>query len=83
MLQWNIVQLDESLAFEKEPVAILHRQVWKLRSKKIPSVKVHWRHHLIEEATCEAELNILIRFSRLFEPFGAFLSLNFRGRKSF
>ncbi|WMV55315.1 hypothetical protein MTR67_048700 [Solanum verrucosum] len=45
MLQWNMVQLYESLAFEKEHVAILDRQVWKLRSKKIPSVKVQWRHH--------------------------------------
>ncbi|XP_055806965.1 uncharacterized protein LOC129875737 [Solanum dulcamara] len=40
MLQWESVQFDESLAFEEEPVAILDRQVRKLRSKEILSVKV-------------------------------------------
>ncbi|XP_055824284.1 uncharacterized protein LOC129892748 [Solanum dulcamara] len=40
MLQWDSVQFDKSLAFEKGPVAILDRQVRKLRFKDISSVKV-------------------------------------------
>ncbi|XP_055803435.1 uncharacterized protein LOC129872475 [Solanum dulcamara] len=37
---WNSVLLDENLSYEEDPVAILDREVRKLRSKKIASVKV-------------------------------------------
>ncbi|WMV13953.1 hypothetical protein MTR67_007338 [Solanum verrucosum] len=40
MLQWELVQLDKTLRFKLEPVAILDRQVRQLRSKKISLVKV-------------------------------------------
>ncbi|XP_070015551.1 uncharacterized protein [Nicotiana sylvestris] len=40
VLDFSSVQLDEDLAYEKEPMAILDRQVRKLRSKNIASVKV-------------------------------------------
>ncbi|XP_070036697.1 uncharacterized protein [Nicotiana tomentosiformis] len=40
VLDCNLVQLDENLAYEEEPVSILDRQVQKLRSKDIASVKV-------------------------------------------
>ncbi|XP_070039611.1 uncharacterized protein [Nicotiana tomentosiformis] len=43
VLDYNTVQLDESLGYEEEPVAIVDRQVLQLRSKKIATVKVLWR----------------------------------------
>ncbi|XP_070008431.1 uncharacterized protein [Nicotiana sylvestris] len=49
VLDFNMVQLDEDLTYEEELVAILDRQVRKLRSRSFPSVKVHWRNQLIEE----------------------------------
>ncbi|XP_070046955.1 uncharacterized protein [Nicotiana tomentosiformis] len=55
VLGFNTVQLDESLTYKEEPVAILDRQVHKLRSKSFPFVKVQWRGQPIEEATWESE----------------------------
>ena len=45
------IQPDEKLAYEEQLVAIVDRQVKKLRSKNISSVKVVWRNHSGEEAT--------------------------------
>ncbi|XP_055814127.1 uncharacterized protein LOC129883508 [Solanum dulcamara] len=72
VIQWDSVQFDESLAFEEEPIAILDRHVRKLRSKEIPSVKVKWRHRLIEKATWETEEDMWPRYPHIF-----------RGRESF
>ncbi|XP_049372889.1 uncharacterized protein LOC125837867 [Solanum verrucosum] len=49
------ILLDEDLQYEEEPVAILDRDVWKLRTKEIKSVKVQWKYRPVEEATCETE----------------------------
>ena len=70
------------MTFVEEPVAILARDVRKLRSRAIPIVKVRWRHRLVEEATWETE-------QELESNFPACLSLQvlldpyFRGRKFF
>ncbi|XP_070012917.1 uncharacterized protein [Nicotiana sylvestris] len=40
VLDFSSVQLDKDLSYVKEPVTILDRQVRKLRSKNIASVKV-------------------------------------------
>ncbi|XP_070017271.1 uncharacterized protein [Nicotiana sylvestris] len=42
VLDFNTVQLDENLAYEEDPVAILDRQIQKLRSRRFPSMKVQW-----------------------------------------
>ncbi|XP_060183020.1 uncharacterized protein LOC132612972 [Lycium barbarum] len=55
--------LDQNLIFEKEPIAILDRQVQKLRSKEIASVKVQWRHRHIEEVTWETESDMRSLYS--------------------
>ncbi|XP_054824745.1 uncharacterized protein LOC129322449 [Prosopis cineraria] len=49
------VQINEDLTYEEVPVAILERQIKKLRSKEIASMKVLWRNHSIKEATWEVE----------------------------
>ncbi|XP_060211912.1 uncharacterized protein LOC132639484 [Lycium barbarum] len=53
IIRWDSVLLDENLSYEEEPIAILDREVQKLRSKKITSVKVQWKHRPVEEATWE------------------------------
>ncbi|XP_070029942.1 uncharacterized protein [Nicotiana sylvestris] len=49
------IEVNEELSYEEIPVAILNRQVRKLRNKKIASVKVFWQNQQVEEATWEAE----------------------------
>ncbi|WMV38355.1 hypothetical protein MTR67_031740 [Solanum verrucosum] len=46
---------------------ILDRQVRKLRTKEVASVKVLWRNQFIEEATWEAEKDMKKRYPHLFE----------------
>ncbi|WMV37153.1 hypothetical protein MTR67_030538 [Solanum verrucosum] len=55
IIKWDSVLLDKDLQYEEEPVAILDRDVRKLRTKEIKSVKVQWKHHPIEEANWEIE----------------------------
>ncbi|XP_075086201.1 uncharacterized protein LOC142168924 [Nicotiana tabacum] len=67
ILDFILVQLDKNLAYEEEPVAILDRQVWKLRSNDIALVKVQWRGQPVDEATWEAELDMKSRYPHLFD----------------
>ncbi|XP_070032439.1 uncharacterized protein [Nicotiana tomentosiformis] len=50
VLDFITVQFAENLGEEKS-VAILDRQVRKLKSKEIASVKVRWRGQSVEKAT--------------------------------
>ncbi|XP_075096273.1 uncharacterized protein LOC142174386 [Nicotiana tabacum] len=45
------IEVSEDLLYEEVPVAILDRQVQKLRNKEIASVKVLWQSQQVEEAT--------------------------------
>ena len=40
IIRWDSVLLDENLSYEEEPVAILDREICKLRSREIASIKV-------------------------------------------
>ncbi|WMV55148.1 hypothetical protein MTR67_048533 [Solanum verrucosum] len=51
----NLSDVHPELQYEEEPVAILDRDVRKLRTKEIKSVKVQWKHRPVEEATWETE----------------------------
>ncbi|XP_070007346.1 uncharacterized protein [Nicotiana sylvestris] len=55
VLDFSTIQLDESLGYEEEPVAIIHRQDHPLRSKRISVVKVQWIGQPVEEVTWEFE----------------------------
>jgi len=70
VLQYDVVELDDRLTFVEEPVAILARDVRRLRSRAIPVVKVHWRHRPVEEATWEIEHEMRAQFPGLFEHSG-------------
>ena len=43
IFRWDSVLLHENLSYEEEPVAILDREVRKLRSMEIASIKVQWK----------------------------------------
>jgi len=47
VLDFSSVHLDKDLSYVEDPVTILDRQVRKLRSKSIASVKVQWRSQLV------------------------------------
>ncbi|XP_059290726.1 uncharacterized protein LOC132044255 [Lycium ferocissimum] len=49
------IQVTENLTYEEEPIAILDRQVRRLRNKDVASVKVLWRSKDRAEMTWEAE----------------------------
>ncbi|KAK4737357.1 hypothetical protein R3W88_001054 [Solanum pinnatisectum] len=58
--------VDENLSYEEVPIENLDRQVKRLRNKEVVSVKVLWRNHLVEGATCEAEADMMSRYPHLF-----------------
>ncbi|XP_070046615.1 uncharacterized protein [Nicotiana tomentosiformis] len=55
ILSVETIEVNEELSYEEIPVAILDRQVRKLRKKEIASVKVLWRNQHVEEIMWEAE----------------------------
>ncbi|XP_070029100.1 uncharacterized protein [Nicotiana sylvestris] len=60
------IEVNEELSYEEIPVAILDRQVRKLRNKEIASVKVLWRNQQVEEATWKAEEDMKKKYPHLF-----------------
>ncbi|XP_059289087.1 uncharacterized protein LOC132042581 [Lycium ferocissimum] len=46
--------VNEGLSYEEKPVQIIDRQVMRLRTKDVASVKVMWQNNNIEKATWEA-----------------------------
>nr|XP_009800299.1 PREDICTED: uncharacterized protein LOC104246227 [Nicotiana sylvestris] len=63
----EIIGVKDNLSYEEIPVAILDRQIRKLRTKEIASIKVLWRNQKVEEATWEAEEDMKSRYPHLFE----------------
>ena len=66
---WDLVLLDENLSYE-ETVAILDREVRKLRSKEIASIKVQWKNRPVEESTWEKKADMQERYQHLFTDSG-------------
>ncbi|WMV33046.1 hypothetical protein MTR67_026431 [Solanum verrucosum] len=64
------VQITEELSYEETPVAILDRQVRKLRTKEVASVKVLWRNKNREEVTWEVEDGMTSKYHHLFHTPG-------------
>ncbi|XP_059280989.1 uncharacterized protein LOC132034616 [Lycium ferocissimum] len=61
------ITVNDSLTYEEVPVKILDRQVHKLRTKEVASVKVLWRSRKVEEAMWEVEEDMESRYPHLFE----------------
>ncbi|XP_070050311.1 uncharacterized protein [Nicotiana tomentosiformis] len=66
VLDFSSIQLEKDLTYVEEQMDILDRQIRKLSSKNIASVKVQWRGHPVEEATWETEHNIRSRYPHIF-----------------
>ncbi|XP_049373445.1 uncharacterized protein LOC125838428 [Solanum verrucosum] len=67
ILPTESVRIKDNLSYEEIPVQILDRQVRRLRTKDVASVKVFWRNQFVEEATWEAEEDMKKRYLYLFE----------------
>ncbi|XP_070004640.1 uncharacterized protein [Nicotiana sylvestris] len=61
------IEVNEELSYEEVLVAILDKQVRKLRNKEIASVKVLWLNQQVEEATWEVEEEMRKKYSHFFE----------------
>ncbi|WMV29694.1 hypothetical protein MTR67_023079 [Solanum verrucosum] len=61
------IGIKDSLSYEEIPVQILDRQMHKLRTKEVVSVKVLWRNQFIEETTWETEEDMKKIYPYLFE----------------
>ena len=70
ILSTGSVEIKDNLSYEEVPVQILDRQVRRLRTKDVTSVKVLWRNQFVEEATWEAEEDMKKRYPHLFESGG-------------
>ena len=70
IIRWDSVLLYENLSYEEEPVAILDREVRKLRSREIASIKVQWKNRPVEEATWEKEADMQKRYPHQFTDSG-------------
>ena len=64
------VQITEELSYEETPVAILDRQVRKLRTKEVASVKVLLRNKNREEVTWKVEDGMRSKYPHLFHTLG-------------
>ncbi|WMV54712.1 hypothetical protein MTR67_048097 [Solanum verrucosum] len=67
VLEAPTIPIDENLPYEEEPVAFVDKQVRRLRSKEIVSMKVLWRNHTTEEATWELEKDMREKYPLLFQ----------------
>ncbi|XP_049414651.1 uncharacterized protein LOC125877384 [Solanum stenotomum] len=61
------VQVTRDLTYKEVPIAILDRQVQRLRNKEVDSVKVLWRNQQVEEVTWEAEEAMKLKYPYLFQ----------------
>ena len=66
VLDWTDLEVDEDASYEERPVRVLDRRDQILRGKTIPLVKVLWKHHGVEEATWEHELEVQEKYPDLF-----------------
>ena len=66
ILPVKVLRVDENLSYEEVPVEILDRQVKRPRNKKVATVKVLCRNHLVEDATWKAEAYMRSHYPHLF-----------------
>ena len=66
VLDWTDLVVDEDVSYEERPGQVLDRRDQALRGKTIPLVKVLWKHHGVEEATWERELEVREKYPDMF-----------------
>ncbi|XP_060210554.1 uncharacterized protein LOC132637492 [Lycium barbarum] len=77
IITWDSVLLDENLSYEEKPIAILDREVRKLRSKEIATVKVQWKNRPVEEATWKTESDMRNKYPHIFAESATFSLVSF------
>ncbi|WMV28669.1 hypothetical protein MTR67_022054 [Solanum verrucosum] len=70
ILPTESVRIKDNLSYKEIPIQILDRQVRRLRTKDVASIKVLWRNQFVEKATWEAEEDMKKRYPYLFESGG-------------
>ncbi|WMV30336.1 hypothetical protein MTR67_023721 [Solanum verrucosum] len=70
ILPTESIRIKDNLSYEEILVQTLDRQVHRLRTKDVASVKVLWRNQFVEEATWEAEEDMKNRYPYIFESGG-------------
>jgi len=82
MLEVHPIELRDDMIYEVQLKAIVDRQVRKLRSKDIASMKVKWKGHSREEATWELEDKMHEEYPYLFDNLSNYsiISIKFRRR---
>ena len=83
VISLDSVELGPDLTYEEEPIAILDRQIRKLRTKELVLVKVQWKHRSVREATWETESDMHSRYPQLFEALGTFFYFMFEDEHDF
>lgn len=58
VLDWTDLEVDKDVSYEKRPVRVLDMRDQVLQGKTIPLVNVLWKHHGVEKATWERELEV-------------------------
>ncbi|KAI3695913.1 hypothetical protein L1987_78918 [Smallanthus sonchifolius] len=65
-IPYDEIEVDNSLNYVEEPIAILDRAEKRLRNKSIPLVEVQWKHRKGSEATWEKEYEMRGLYPKLF-----------------
>jgi hypothetical protein len=60
------LDVKEDISYQEYPVKILETSERVTRNKRIKMCKVHWSHHIEEEATWEREEELKVEFSSFF-----------------
>lgn len=60
------LKVDANLSYEEVLIKILQQQVKMFRNKNAASVKVLWKNKLMENATLEAEADMMSQYLHLF-----------------
>ena len=84
IIRWDSVLLDENLTYEEDRVAILDREIRKLRSREIASIKVQWENRRLKSPLgrrwliCKKDTHICLQIRTLLFAF-VFLLMIVRG----
>ena len=70
VVDWEQIEVDTDVTFEKGPVCILDSRDQVLRCKTMRLVRVLWRHYGVEEATWEREDTMQATYPFLFRVEG-------------
>ena len=73
VLDWGDLVINKDVTYEKRPICVLDTRDQVLKRKTIPSVKILWLHHGVEEAMWERESEVRAKYLDLPSLFGTFI----------